>query len=145
MSFSKGGGEDDLECINFGGGGDGDWGSRSSWDGGWSDSSAGVPQKVSPQALASFGTGAAVLGHMGGQPSAMVNLGGGQAAVLEPLLPAQYVGLSRAEMGELVDSLTRTHSNLIALAEMCQRNKNAYEAEASGIQATIHKLNKFLR
>ena len=48
-------------------------------------------------------------------------------------------------MGELIDSLTRTHSNLLALAEMRQRNKVAYEAEASGIQATIHKLNKFLR
>ena len=74
-----------------------------------------------------------------------MNVGGGNTALLEPLLPPAYVGLNRSEMGELLDSLTRTHSNLLGLAEMCQRNKVAYEAEAAGIQSTIHKLNKFLR
>ena len=61
------------------------------------------------------------------------------------LQPAAYIGLSRAQMGELIDSLTRTHSNLMALADLCSKNKQAYEAEANGIHATIMKLNSYLR
>ena len=61
------------------------------------------------------------------------------------LQPAAYVGLSRAQMGELIDSLTRTHANLLALSAMCEKNKLAYEAEANGINTTIMKLNAYLR
>ena len=122
----------------------GDW--DKSWGGNdsWSDQRSG-PRIIDPQSLASYGKGATILGHQSGLPAAMVPLEGGQTATLAPLLPAAYIGLSRAEMGELIDSLQRTHGNLISLAEMCQRNKLAYEAEANGISATINKLNKLLR
>ena len=103
-----------------------------------------MPAKVEIGQLNAAGHGPQ-WGLAAGNPVLQMPLIDGQMMTVPTLAPAAYVGLSRAQMGELIDSLTRTHSNLIALADMCAKQQRAYEAEASGINATIQKLNGYLR
>ena len=86
-------------------GGDGAWStsSQQQWDptGPPSSHMPGNPAHIDMNQLSTHGH----WGVAGGSPAVSVPVGGGQNITLPSALPANYIGLSRAETGELIDSL----------------------------------------